>query len=43
ISDEIADIEKDMNLFVDKSFQSWDHVAKFMKRYATTKGYRIQI
>ncbi|CAI2195799.1 8184_t:CDS:1, partial [Funneliformis geosporum] len=39
ISDEIADIEKDTNLFVGKSFQSWDHVAKFMKRYAAAKGH----
>ncbi|CAG8718910.1 12563_t:CDS:2, partial [Funneliformis mosseae] len=43
ISDEIADIEKDTNLFVGKSFQSWDHVAKFMKRYAAAKGHRIRI
>ncbi|CAG8501732.1 15557_t:CDS:10 [Funneliformis mosseae] len=43
ISDEIVDIEKDTNLFVGKSFQSWDHIAKFMKRYATAKGYGIRI
>ena len=32
VSDEIVNTEKDTSLFVGKIFQSWDHVAKFMKR-----------
>jgi len=30
-------------LFVSKHFQSWDHVANFMKKYFVFKGYRVQI
>jgi len=35
--------EKDINLFVRKIFQSWDHVANFMKRYAAVKGHGVRI
>ena len=43
ISEEIADIEKDTNLFVGKAFQSWEHVTNFMKRYAAVKGHGVRI
>ena len=43
ISDEITEIEKDTNLFVGKIFQNWEHVEKFMKRYAIVKGYGVRI
>ena len=43
ISDEIVNTEKNTNLFVGKTFQSWDHVANFMKRYGSVKGYGIRI
>ena len=43
ISEKTADIEKDINLFVRKIFQSWDHVANFMKRYAAVKGHGVRI
>ncbi|CAG8691970.1 13662_t:CDS:2, partial [Funneliformis mosseae] len=32
-----------LELFVSKTFQNWDYVAKFMKKYATSKGYRVRI
>jgi len=32
-----------VELFVDKTFQSWNHVANFMKRYAASKGHGIRI
>jgi hypothetical protein len=35
-----ADISE---LFVGKTFQSWDHVANFMKRYAASKGHGVRI
>ena len=30
-----------MELFVDKTFQNWEYVANFMKKYIAIKGYRI--
>ncbi|CAG8701003.1 3159_t:CDS:2, partial [Funneliformis mosseae] len=38
-----VDIIDVLELFVSKTFQNWDYVAKFMKKYATFKGYRVQI
>ena len=35
--------EKDISLFVGKTFQNWDHVSNFMKRYAAVKGHGIRI
>ncbi len=30
-------------LFISKHFQSWDHVANFMKKYSASKGHKVQI
>jgi len=39
----IINIADTAELFVSKHFQSWDHVANFMKKYFVFKGYRVQI
>jgi len=43
ISEKTADIEKDINLFVEKAFRSWEHVNNFIKRYAIVKDHRVRI
>lgn len=30
-------------LHIGKTFSNWDHVAKFMKRYAAAKGHEVRI
>lgn len=30
-------------LHIGKIFSNWDHVAKFMKRYAAAKGHGVRI
>ncbi|CAG8731924.1 14140_t:CDS:2, partial [Racocetra fulgida] len=45
---DIQDIELEAlmmydKLFVDKIFQNWCQIEKFIKKYAATKGYGIQI
>ena len=42
--EEEEDEENDtMKLYVGKTFCNWDHVEKFMKKYATIKGHGIRI
>lgn len=46
ISDKTAaDTEEDntSELYVGKTFHSWDHAARFMKKYAASKGHGIRI
>ena len=32
-----------LELYTGKTFCNWDHVARFMKKYANAKGHRVQI
>ncbi|CAI2173610.1 6216_t:CDS:2, partial [Funneliformis geosporum] len=32
-------MEKDTKIFIGKTFQSWEHVTNFIKRYAAIKGH----
>ena len=32
-----------LELYIGKTFHNWDHVARFMKQYASTKGHGIRI
>ncbi|CAG8784451.1 36699_t:CDS:2, partial [Gigaspora margarita] len=42
-SDEFNDAEDIPELFVGKTFQDWNQVEKFMKKYAATKGHGVRI
>ncbi|CAG8787158.1 42172_t:CDS:2, partial [Gigaspora margarita] len=39
----IDNFDETEELFIGKTFQNWDQVAKFIKKYAASKGHRIQI
>ncbi|CAG8816990.1 30423_t:CDS:2, partial [Gigaspora margarita] len=44
--DDLSDIDnfdETKELFIGKTFQNWNQVAKFMKKYAASKGHRLQI
>src|SRR4051812_18502451 len=32
-----------LELYVGKTFHNWDHVARFMKKYAAAKGHGVRI
>ncbi|CAG8795463.1 22904_t:CDS:2 [Gigaspora margarita] len=38
---DIDNFNKTEELFINKTFQNWNQVAKFMKKYAASKGHRI--
>ena len=40
---EITEENNTSELYVDKTFCNWDHVAKFMKKCVIAKGHRVQI
>jgi len=40
---DIINMANTAELFIDKHFQSWDHVANFIKKYSAFKGHRVQI
>ncbi|CAB5363079.1 unnamed protein product [Rhizophagus irregularis] len=35
--------DNSLELYVGKTFQNWDHVEKFMKKYAAAKGHGVRI
>ncbi|CAG8776878.1 40524_t:CDS:2, partial [Gigaspora margarita] len=42
--DDLSDIDnfdETEELFIGKPFQNWDQIAKFIKKYAASKGYGI--
>ncbi|CAB4444945.1 unnamed protein product [Rhizophagus irregularis] len=45
IVEEVENTDKSdiSELYVGKTFQSWDHVANFMKKFATAKGHGVRI
>ncbi|CAB4431246.1 unnamed protein product [Rhizophagus irregularis] len=45
IVEEVENTDKSdiSELYVGKTFQSWDHVANFMKKFATVKGHGVRI
>ena len=38
-----TDKTDNLELYVGKTFQNWDHVANFMKKFAASKGHGIRI
>ncbi|CAG8692262.1 9767_t:CDS:2, partial [Cetraspora pellucida] len=40
---DIDNLDDDEGLFVSKTFENWDQVANFMKKYAAAKGHGIRI
>ncbi|KAF0543003.1 protein far1-related sequence 5-like [Gigaspora margarita] len=40
---DIDNFDETEELFIGKTFQNWDQIAKLMKKYATSKGHRIRI
>ncbi|CAG8695682.1 6284_t:CDS:2, partial [Dentiscutata heterogama] len=42
-SNEFNNTENIPKLFVDKTFQDWNQVEKFIKKYASAKGYKVRI
>ncbi|CAG8727759.1 21899_t:CDS:2 [Cetraspora pellucida] len=40
---DINNLDDDEGLFVGKTFENWDQVANFMKKYAAAKGHGIRI
>ena len=35
--------DNSLELYVGKTFQNWDHMEKFMKKYAAAKGHGVRI
>ncbi|CAG8712878.1 9253_t:CDS:2, partial [Funneliformis mosseae] len=40
---DIVNIIDALELFISKTFQNWNYVVKFMKKYAASKGHGVQI
>ena len=38
-----AEENNTLELYVSKAFHNWDHVARFMKKYASAKGHEVRI